>query len=136
VRASDADRERVVDALKAAFVQGLLTKDDLGIRAGQALAARTYGDLAAIMAGIPAAPASAGLARAARPGRPGRAGRAGQAAASARRRVVAWSAGVIVPPALVAAFLTYYGGFIVLFLLTFVGTVVLGGPVQTSARRR
>jgi hypothetical protein len=133
VRASDADRERVVDALKAAFVQGLLTKDDLGIRAGQALAARTYGDLAAIMAGIPAAPASAGLARAARPGRPGR---AGQAAASARRRVVAWSAGVIVPPALVAAFLTYYGGFIVLFLLTFVGTVVLGGPVQTSARRR
>ena len=44
--------------LKAAFVQGRLTKAELDARAGQALAARTYADLAAITADLPA-----GLAR-------------------------------------------------------------------------
>ena len=37
LRASDADREQVIDTLKAAFVQGWLTRDQLGVRAGQAL---------------------------------------------------------------------------------------------------
>jgi hypothetical protein len=41
-RASHADREQVVGALKAAFVQGRLTADELDERVGQALAARTY----------------------------------------------------------------------------------------------
>ena len=36
-RASDADREQVIDMLKAAFVQGLLTKDELDARVGRAL---------------------------------------------------------------------------------------------------
>ena len=40
MRASDADRDRVVDALKHAYVQGLITRDELGARAGRALAAR------------------------------------------------------------------------------------------------
>jgi hypothetical protein len=51
-RASHADREQVIETLKAAFVQGRLTKDELEVRVGQALASRTYADLAAITADI------------------------------------------------------------------------------------
>ena len=47
-RASDADREQVIGVLKAAFVQGRLTKDELDARAGHALTAPTYADLAAL----------------------------------------------------------------------------------------
>ena len=54
--ASRTDRERVVSTLKAAFVEGRLTKDELDVRAGQAFAARTYADLAALTADIPAGP--------------------------------------------------------------------------------
>ena len=53
LRASDSDRERVLDILKAAFVQGRLTKDELDARVGQTLASRTWGDLTAITADIP-----------------------------------------------------------------------------------
>jgi len=53
LRASRADRERVVDLLKAAFVQGRLTKDELEARVGQAFASRTYAELAAVTADIP-----------------------------------------------------------------------------------
>jgi hypothetical protein len=63
LRAGQADREQVIEALKDAFVQGRLTRDDLGARAGQALSARTYAELAALTAGIPAGPAAAGPAR-------------------------------------------------------------------------
>jgi hypothetical protein len=55
--ASHTDREQVVDRLKAAFVEGRLTKDELDARAGRAFAARTYADLAALTADIPAGPA-------------------------------------------------------------------------------
>jgi hypothetical protein len=58
-RASHADREQVIDTLKAAFVQGLLTKDELDARVGQAFASRTYAELAAVTTGIPAGPAPA-----------------------------------------------------------------------------
>ena len=54
LRASHADREQVIDALKAAFVQGRLTKDELDARAGLAFAARTYADLGALTTDIPA----------------------------------------------------------------------------------
>jgi hypothetical protein len=47
-RASDADREQVIGVLKAAFVQGRLTEDELDARAGRALTAPTYADLAAL----------------------------------------------------------------------------------------
>src|SRR5580704_2433685 len=53
-RSSRADRERAIGVLQAAFVQGRLTKDELDTRLSQALAARTYADLAAITADIPA----------------------------------------------------------------------------------
>ena len=51
--ASDADREQVIDALKAAFVQGLLTKDEFDLRVGQTLGSRIYAELAAVTADIP-----------------------------------------------------------------------------------
>ena len=55
--ASDADRERTVDILKTAFVHGALTRDELTLRTGRALTARTYADLAVITAGLtPGAP--------------------------------------------------------------------------------
>jgi Domain of unknown function (DUF1707) len=65
LRASHADREQVVDALKTAFVQGRLTKHELDVRAGRVLAARTYAELAAVTADIPAGPdlAQPGLAQ-------------------------------------------------------------------------
>jgi Domain of unknown function (DUF1707) len=55
LRASRADRERVIDLLKAAFVQDRLDRDEFDTRIGQALASRTYGELAAVTADIPAA---------------------------------------------------------------------------------
>lgn len=113
LRASDADREQVIDTLKDAFVQGRLTKDELGLRAGQALTSRTYGELTAITADIPAV-----LIEAQPPPKPGQA----HARNPINKKVVAWAACVIIlPPALGAAFLSYYGGFIVLFLFAFAG---------------
>jgi hypothetical protein len=56
LRASHADREQVIDLLKAAFVQGRLTQDELDGRIGQALAARTYAELAALTADLSAEP--------------------------------------------------------------------------------
>ena len=58
LRASHDDREHVINVLKAAFVQGRLTKDELHARVDQTFASRTYAELAAITADLPA-----GLAR-------------------------------------------------------------------------
>jgi hypothetical protein len=58
LRASHVDREQVISALKTAFVQGRLAKDEFDARVGQALAARTHAELAAITADIPADPIS------------------------------------------------------------------------------
>jgi uncharacterized protein DUF1707 len=70
LRAGHADREQAIDTLKTAFVHGQLTKDELDARAGQALAARTYVDLAALTADIPPRPPAAGPARPSAPARP------------------------------------------------------------------
>jgi hypothetical protein len=56
MRASSADRERAVDVLKAGFTEGRLTQDEYNDRMGRAYAARTYGDLAALTADLPAGP--------------------------------------------------------------------------------
>jgi len=56
LRASQADRERVIDTVKAAFARGQLTLGDLDARVEQALAARTYAELSAVTDGIPAGP--------------------------------------------------------------------------------
>ena len=91
VRAWHGGREQVIDALKAAFVQGRLTKDELDERIGRALTSRTYAELAAVTADIPV-----GLAGARPPRRP------------PRRRVshaVRWgTSGLFTPVMLAAAF--------------------------------
>jgi len=53
LRTSRADREQVIDTLKAAFVQDRLTGDEFDARIGQALGSRTYAELAAVSAAIP-----------------------------------------------------------------------------------
>jgi hypothetical protein len=118
LRASDADREQVIDALKDAFVQGRLNMDELGLRTGQALSSRTYADLTAITADIPARlieapPPVPARIRTRRP--------------INRKAVACATCMLILPPALGAAFLTFYGGFIILFLFAFAGLVVASG---------
>jgi DUF1707 SHOCT-like domain len=53
LRASHADREQLVRTLKAAFVQGRLTKDELDERVDRAFASRTYADLADLTTDLP-----------------------------------------------------------------------------------
>ena len=62
LRASRADREQAIAALKVAFVQGRLTKDELDERVGRALVPLTYAELAALTSDLPD-----GLAAARRP---------------------------------------------------------------------
>jgi DUF1707 SHOCT-like domain len=131
MRASDADRERVVDALTHAYVQGLLTGDELGARTGRALAARTYADLIAVTAGL----AARRPPRAPVPACPQKRG--------VRKVVAGGACAIVLVPALIAAFLTFYGGFIILFLVAFAGVVVSSMPfaprrpgVLPSAGRR
>ncbi len=63
LRASHADRDQSIEVLKTAFVQGRLTRDELDARVGQALASRTYAELAALTADIPAGSAAVPPAR-------------------------------------------------------------------------
>ena len=59
LRASHADREQVIGTLKAAFVQGMLAKDEFDARVGQAFGSRIYAELAALTADLPAMPPAA-----------------------------------------------------------------------------
>ena len=52
VRASDADRDRVVDVLRGAVGDGRLTADEFGERMEAALSARTLGELAVLTADL------------------------------------------------------------------------------------
>jgi hypothetical protein len=54
MRASHADREQVIETLKAAFVQGRLDRDQFDLRVSQTFASRTYAELATLIADIPA----------------------------------------------------------------------------------
>lgn len=54
LRASHADRDQVIGTLKAAFVDGVLDKDEFDLRVSQTFASRTYADLTAVTADIPA----------------------------------------------------------------------------------
>lgn len=54
MRASHADREQVIETLKAAFVQERLDRDEFDLRVGQTFASRTYAELAALTADVPA----------------------------------------------------------------------------------
>jgi hypothetical protein len=57
MRASDTDRDRVVEHLNLAYSEGRLSKDEYDGRLESALAARTYADLDQIVTDLPAAPA-------------------------------------------------------------------------------
>jgi len=142
LRASDADRERVVDTLKAAFAQGRLTRDDLDARVGRALTSRTYAELNWAVAGLPPAPRP----RPALPVLPPRAPitiRAPKPVNRAlRRKVAGWTTSVVLLAGAAAAFLTSVGGFFVIFVLVFAAMVVTAGPsapgrpVPAGARAR
>ena len=128
LRASDADRERVIDALKDAFAQGRLTRSELARRAGQALESTTYADLARATAGIPA-----GRAATAPP-------RQHTAAPRARRvnwKVIAWvlSAIIVLPGLGIAFFATYYGSLYIMLLLAAIGAAATGAPLPSGDGR-
>ena len=55
MRASDADRDAVLSELSGHFQAGRLTAEEFDERAGQALAARTYGELRNLLRDLPAA---------------------------------------------------------------------------------
>ncbi len=57
MRASDSDRQQVVDRLRAAMEDGRLKMDEYMDRMGRAYEAVTYGDLASLHADLPATPA-------------------------------------------------------------------------------
>jgi Domain of unknown function (DUF1707) len=63
VRASDADRDRVVDVLRDAAADGRLTVDEFDERMAAALSSRTLGELAPLTADLAAGPGT--------PARPG-----------------------------------------------------------------
>ena len=53
LRASDADREQIAERLRKAAAEGRLSADELEQRIGAAFAARTYGELDALVADLP-----------------------------------------------------------------------------------
>ena len=63
VRASDAEREQVADALRRAAGDGRLASDELEERLTAAYGARTRGELGPLTADLPAPPAAPGSGR-------------------------------------------------------------------------
>jgi DUF1707 SHOCT-like domain len=124
LRASHADREQVIGTLKAAFVQGRLTKDELDARVGQTFAARTYADLAAPTADLPA-----GLA-ATRPLRKPVRGPMNNAAKAGIWVVIA----VAVPVVLLSP--TGGAAFLLLTPFYFMALAVLGAEILVSWREK
>jgi Domain of unknown function (DUF1707) len=124
LRSSRAEREQAIDVLKSAFVQGRLGKDEFDLRVGQALASRTYADLAALTADVPSHVASAEVSdeHASAPGRvlsfktAARVGAVGAGPSVASAAVVlAQSSGV---PAVIGVLAVGLTGLIVAALLT------------------
>ncbi|MEV6926347.1 DUF1707 domain-containing protein [Dactylosporangium sp. NPDC051485] len=80
MRASDADRERVAEVLRAAAAEGRLDLDEVDERLHRVYAARTYGELEPITRDLPAA-RSAPMPLDGLPPRPGEVPAAGRAVA-------------------------------------------------------
>ena len=57
--ASQAEREQVIEVLKAAFVQGRLTREEFGTRVGQVFTSQTHAELTEVTADLPAGLAEA-----------------------------------------------------------------------------
>jgi hypothetical protein len=97
LRASHADRDQVVEVLKAAFIQGRLDKDELDLRVGKVFASRTYADLNTLTADLPVRPAA--------PQPPGPAPEPDSTPArepEARKAVKAWACAAIALPGMAA----------------------------------
>jgi hypothetical protein len=119
IRASHADREHVIDTLKAAFVQGRLTKDEFDQRVGQAFDSKTYTELAALSADLPAGPT--------RPlSQPGRA----RGWSLGDEKVLEWAIASALSPLapLAAAFLTGNQVFAAVSVILLILDLVLGLP--------
>lgn len=56
MRASHTDRDRTVDVLKAAYAEGRLSREEYGQRFDSVYKAQTYGQLAQLVADLPAGP--------------------------------------------------------------------------------
>ena len=121
LRASHADREYVIDRLKAAFVQGLLNKNEFDLRVGQTFASRTYAELAAVTVGIPA-----GLIDVRPLTEP-----AGTQAQLRMKTALTWGAGLIIAAVIgmVAAFLSGNASLFLLSGIGFVGATVAAGTL-------
>jgi hypothetical protein len=128
LRASDADRDRVVDALKTAFVEERLDQSELDERIGHALTSWTYGELVGATAGLPPSRAPAPRPRPAPPARIRR----------NKRKVTAGivSTIVLLPLVGLACFATEYGSFFVLLLLGFFASAAIGSPGRPADTRR
>jgi Domain of unknown function (DUF1707) len=126
LRASHADREEVIDMLKATFVQGRLTKDEFDARIGQTFTSRTYAELAAVIADIPA-----GLASAQPLGKPAR-------ALTRTEKTAAWGVyGIIMPAFLTVAGLpghTSFGAVAVTAAVIYFIFWLLGGVMMLGSR--
>ena len=140
LRASHADRERVIGTLKAAFVQGMLTKDELDQRVGQTLASRTHAELAVLTADLPAELARAKSSEPAgapagppvvRPGRVLAVATAGYASASAYEVFLGfhWNA-FAMGQLLLVGFLVYLG-----VLIVCVGAIIANWQDKRSGRQ-
>ena len=116
LRASQADREGVIDALKAAYVAERLTEDEFQARVGQAFAARTHADLAAITADIPASPVAAQPAR-------------------MPDRMVAWGTGAIIAAAALGGAVLIGGSALILWAITMTGVLLFTVSVLLAARQ-
>ncbi|PSR68247.1 hypothetical protein C8258_10390 [Nocardia sp. MDA0666] len=66
VRASDADREEIVERLRSAMNEGRLNLAEFDDRVQQVYVARTYGELSPILSDLPAVRERPGAARAGR----------------------------------------------------------------------
>jgi Domain of unknown function (DUF1707) len=141
LRASRADREQVIGTLKAAFVQGRLAKDEFDLRVGQTLAARTYADLAALTADLPAGLAAAkppqparaqGDLKVLRPGRWFAVSTAAYAGAWAYELFLSSHGGdnPSFPPLILGGFLVYLG-----MLIACVGAVIVNRQDKRSGRQ-
>jgi hypothetical protein len=100
-------------------VEGRLTHDEFFARAGRARASRTYGELAAITFSLPPRRSEASPPRTAR----------AQNLDRIDKKSIAWGMFLILmPTTLETAFLTHYVGFLVLFVIAFIGVTVTAQP--------
>lgn len=117
ILASDADRGRVLDTLESALAEGRLSLEEFRRHAVWAFASWTYGDLAAVNVRIPPR-------RELPPRRTQR-----RDLDRIDKRSIAWATFLLLMPVtLGTAFVTHYAGFLVLFVVAFIGVTVTAQP--------